>query len=90
MLGTIALGTWLLGIKWADIPAMLLLGAAGGGTAIALYEEVERQREVWGWRGIVRAMRHPSAWFWAGAIGHLPQLFIAVGLAFYWRLNRKA
>ena len=82
-MGSLALiATLLFHVRHADVVATVFLGAAGGGVAIALYEETRRHGYEWGWTGLIQSLRRPSRWFIAGLLGHLPQLLVALYLLF--------
>ena len=86
--GIISLVLWAIGVPYADFAAFGSFLLVGCGTAIALWAEVKRDRQAWGWRGLWVALRHPSRWFLGGFLGHLPQLLIAVAIAILWRQRR--
>ena len=71
-------------VKNADVVAFLALLLAGTGTSLALASEVRDRGQEWGWRGLVRCMRHPSRKFWRAFISHFGQLLIALLIAFRW------
>lgn len=61
-----------------------LLMLASGGLAIALWDEVKRKEQEWGWRGLATALRRPSPHFWHGFLSHLPQFVLATYLTYRW------
>lgn len=85
-IGYVALAAYALrrlpGSDWA---AFVCLGMSASGVAMALGSEVERKGEEWGWRGLYRALQHPSRRFVITFLAHLPQLITAAGLAYSWR-----
>ena len=86
LLGAITLWASLVFKKSAlEVPAFLLLSAAGAGVAIAFWTQVERCGEDWGWRGLARSLRRPDRHFWAGFFTHVPQFAAAGAIALAWR-----
>ena len=91
-LGAMALAVGAL--VWSPlllIAAVPLIFVGVGGSAIAIALEVKRKGQVWGWRGIKRALfdTKPTRWFWVSFAGHIP-IFLA-GLAtylFWWRKQK--
>lgn len=85
-LGTVsAILAFVFKLRMFEIPAFLLLGAAGGGVAIAFWSLVELHRgETWGWRGLFRSLQKPTPKFLLGFFGHLPQFLAAVAIALVW------
>ena len=87
ILGFLALALWLAwSVPYTDIAAVVLLGSVGvGGSGIALWCEVKRDQQVWGWVGLWRALRRPSLWLWGGLLGHLFQALAALAIVIFWR-----
>ena len=69
--------------------AFIFLLLAGSGTATAFWVEVQRDKETWGWRGVIAALKRPSRDFLVGFFFHLPQLMAAVLIALHWWRRRK-
>ena len=88
-LGFFALFLSWAGVRRADLVAFIFLGLAGGGVGMALGGEVKAQGETWGWRGLARALRHPSKNFLIAFTTHMPQLIIAALIALKWRRDSE-
>ena len=88
-LGFLALFLSWAGVRRADLAAFILLGLAGGGVGMALGGEVRAQGETWGWRGLARALRHPSKNFLVAFVTHTPQLTVAALIALKWRRDSE-
>ena len=92
LVGSAATGLWLLKrVPYTDLVAFLTLGLAGwGGIALAAGLEVKRDDQVWGWSGLVRALRRPSAYFLVGFLTHVPQALLSTLIALsWWRTTRR-
>ena len=84
-LGVITLwASWAFKKQALEVPAFFLLSAAGAGVAIALWTQVERRGEDWGWRGLVRSLRRPDRHFLIGFFTHAPQFVAAGAIALAW------
>ena len=71
-----------------DLLSWVVLTPVGlGGAAIALSVEVHEDLEVWGWEGLLEALKHPSEQFLLGFLGHTPQALISLAIGLYWRLG---
>lgn len=84
-------GLYLGGHDWAVKPAIVCLAVPGiGGTAIAIYRQVQAAGERWVWSGIVRAFRKPlTDEARAGIAGHLGQALLALLLLLTMRREEK-
>lgn len=92
LVGSAATGLWLLWrVPYTDLVAFLTLGLAGwGGIALAAGLEVRRDDQVWGWSGLVRSLRRPSAYFLVGFLTHAPQALLSTLIALsWWRITRR-
>lgn len=88
-LGFLALFLSWAGVRRADLAAFIFLGLAGGGVGMALGGEVQAKNCEWGWRGLARALRHPSREFLVAFASHFPQLIIATCIALKWRRDNE-
>ena len=88
VVGFIALSLWPLGVPYMDLLSWVVLTPVGlGGAAIALSVEVREDLEVWGWEGLLEALKHPSQQFLWGFLGHTPQALAGLFICLYWRLG---
>jgi len=88
LLGTLSLALHqFAGFRMGQWVAFLCFFLAAAGIPMALGSEVAAKGEKWEWVGIYRSLRRPRPYFWWAFFSHLPQLSLALLLAYSWFLK---
>ena len=89
IIGYAALLATIVKTPGMDVLAFMTLCLVGAASITTMQDEVKSQGLMWGWKGLIKAMRHPSKDFLLRFAVHIPQFLTAVVIALRWRNRSK-